>query len=191
MLPSVESFHVCCCDKYLSFSRAGKNFTICQGDKEKRGELLAIRRLPWQTTQEEKNGGGDAERKTDSGEEREIEGGEEKVGNPLKYVLKPLCRAQPGNRHINRPAPERRLCNQSLPSSTRQLPAPTGGQLGRVGRMEGRETESEVGENRICGQKHRWWLPVECTCRQEGECHLWTAGGRLDGPKWRRNYGDY
>lgn len=49
-----------------------------------------------------------------SAEEREIEGGEEKVGNPLKYVLKPLCRAQTGNRRIHQPAPERRLCNQSF-----------------------------------------------------------------------------
>lgn len=99
---------------------------------------------------------------------REIEGGEEKVGNPLKYVLKRLCQAQTGNWRIHQPAPERQLCNQSLPSSIRQLPDPTGGQLGREGRMEGSERESEVGENSLCGQKHQWWLPVERTWRQKG-----------------------
>lgn len=120
------------CDKHLSFSRAGKNFTICQGGQGEEGGA-ASHPSPWQTTQEEKNRGGDAERKTESGKEREreIEGGEEKVGNPLKYVLKPLCPAQPGNQRIHWPAPEIRLCNQSLPSSIRQPPAPTGGQLGR------------------------------------------------------------
>lgn len=73
--------------------------------------------------------------------EREIEGREEKVGNPLECVLKPLCRAQPGNGRIHRPAPEKRLCNQSLPSSIRQLPAPTGGKLGRKGGRGGGQRE--------------------------------------------------
>lgn len=85
-------------------------------DKDMRGELLPIRGPPWQTTQEKKNRGGDAERKEDSAEEGEIEGGEEKVGNPLNYVLKPLCQAQTGNWRIHQPAPERWLCIQSLPS---------------------------------------------------------------------------
>lgn len=131
------------CDKHLSFSRAAKNFTICQGGQEEEGELLPIRRLGrrlrrrriGEGTQRGRQIAGKRER------EREIEGGEEKVGNPLKYVLKPLCRAQPGNRRIHRPAPERRLCNQSLPSSSRQLPAPTGGQLGGKGGREGGQRE--------------------------------------------------
>lgn len=60
------------CDKHLSFSRAGKNFTICQGGQGEEGGA-ASHPSPWQTTQEEKNRGGVAERKTDSGKERERE----------------------------------------------------------------------------------------------------------------------
>lgn len=60
------------CDKHLSFSRAAKNFTICQGGHGEEGGA-ASHPSPWQTTQEEKNREGDAERKTDSGKERERE----------------------------------------------------------------------------------------------------------------------
>lgn len=55
------------CDKHLSFSRAGKNFTICQGGQGEEGGA-ASHPSPWQTI-----GGGDSERKTDSGKERERE----------------------------------------------------------------------------------------------------------------------
>lgn len=84
----------------------------------------------------------------------------------------------------------------SLPSSIRQLPDPTSGQLGREGRTEGRESESEVGENSFCGQKHQRWLPVELVYRQKRQearervSFLNNRHRGPDGPKRRRNYGN-
>lgn len=171
----------------------GKTSRFVKEDKERRRELLPIRRLGRQLKRRRIGEGTQRGRQIVGKREREIERGEEELGNPLKYILKPLCRAQPGIQRIHRPAPERRLCNQSLPSSIRQLPALTGGQLRREDRVCERESESEVGENRMRAKALAMtscWGHV-LAGRQEGDHGLWTkgTGGWLDGPKWRYNYG--
>lgn len=139
------------CDKHLSFPGPGKTSRFVKEDKAGRGELLPVPRLGRQLRRRRIGEGTRRGRQIAGG--REIEGGEEKVGNPLKYVLKPLCRAEPGNRRAQRPAPERRLCNQSLPSPLRQLPAPTGSQLGKEGGRR-REGESRGGGGQDPQPKH-------------------------------------